>query len=253
MPGTWTGGHSSRGDITKICTQGKSTKGGKWSSSQPCMPRGSTLWLRGEGLSLHTLRRECWTGHGRLLCSWRPVPTFTRLLPHGLGALRTPRTNQQVFRAPHTVKLQRQALKGCTACRFKESHLSALMQPALVLFTLSSCAGTDPCHPGRRALLSLLEAISSAFQPLGPGSSEAEGCPPPPCPASLLAIPSAAPRGPPSSPAAEPAEGASDHQPAVPARLGSLLPHLCARRGALCSPRACLPSLVPNDNKVGLG
>lgn len=182
-----------------------------------------------------------------------PCPTFTRLLPHGLGAPRTPRTNHQVFRAPHTVKLQRQALKGCTACRFKESHLSALMQPALVLFTLSSCAGTDPCHPGRMALLSLLEAITSAFQPLGPGSSEAEGCPPPPCPASLLAIPSAAPRGPPSSPAAEPAEGASDSQPAVPARLGSLLPHLCARRGALCSPRACLPSLVPNDNKVGLG
>ena len=76
------------------------------------------------------------------------------------------------------------------ACRFKDSHLSALMQPALALFTLSSCAGTDPCHPGRRALLSLLEAISSAFQLSGPGSSEAEGCPPPPCPASLLAIPS---------------------------------------------------------------
>lgn len=213
------------------------------------------VWLCGsmERDSLHTLCREG-AGLGTEDCcaAGDLCPTFTRLLPHGLGAPRALRTNQQVFRAPHTVKLQRQAFKDCAACCFKESHLSALMQPALVLFTLPSCAGTNLCHPGRRALLSLLEAVSSAFQPSGPGSSEAEGCPPPPCPASFLATPSVAPRGPPF-PAAEPAEGASDRQPAAPARLGSLLPRLCARRGALCSPRACLPCLVPNDNKVGLG
>ena len=98
-----------------------------------------------------------------------PCPTFTRLLPHGLGALRTPRTNQQVFRAPHTVKLQRQALKGCTACRFKESHLSALMQPALVLFTLSSCAGTDPCHPGGEGSSLFARGYLLCLPAFGPG------------------------------------------------------------------------------------
>lgn len=147
MPGTWTGGHSSRGDTTKISMQGKITKGGKWSSSQPCMPGGfSLVWFgsvapwRGP-LTPHSAQGGCWTEHGRLSrAAGDPHPTFPRLQPHGLRAPQAPRTNQQVFRAPHTLMPEGQALKDCAAWRFKKSRLSpAFMQLTLVLFTFILC------------------------------------------------------------------------------------------------------------------
>ena len=116
------------------------------------------------------------------LCRRRPTP---RLLPHGLRAPQAPRTNQQVFRASHTLKLKRQALKYCAAWCFKKSHLSpAFMQLTLVLFTLSSCAGNDPCHPGRRTL-SLCSRLSPLPSSLGPGVFQSRRLSPSPVPCQL--------------------------------------------------------------------
>ena len=264
MPGIWAGGHSSCGDITKISMQAKSTKGGKWSSSQPCMPGGfSLVWFgsmapwRGT-LTEHSVQGGCWTEHGRLSCAaGDPHPGFCHM-DSGL-----PRHHEQTSRCsePH--------IHWSSKDKPSSAVLPGILKnPISHQLLCSSPWSYSLFHP----VLEMTPVIQGGGLPLlargyllclpasGLGSSKAEGCPPPPCPASFLVTPSSAPRGLPSPLAAEPAEGTSDCQPASPTCLGSLsgpaalLLCLCARWGALCSPpRVCLPCLVPNNNKVGLG
>lgn len=203
----------------------------------------STLCREGAGLGMEGC---CAAGD--------PRPTFTRLLPHGLGGSPGTENEPAGVQSPTYSEAPKTSPQGLCC-------LLVLKIPSLFSF---DAARLGPIHSfilcWNRPLSSRKEDSSLfargyllCLPAFGPGVFRSRGLPPPPCPASFLGTPSAAPRGPPSPPAAEPAEGASERQPASPARLGSLLPRLCARRGALRSPRVCLPCLVPNNNKVGLG